>query len=352
MKTAVIGLTKNGSRLAGKIGKALPAHIYINEAFMKEAEEEGVQAITGSLSSLVEKLFGAYDALVFVMACGIVVRTIAPHIKSKLTDPAVVVLDEKGRHAISLLSGHEGGANRLARKVAEISGGTAVITTATDVNQVVAFDAFAAENGLAVENREALKHISSELVNGGKVGFYSDYPVKGSLPENLKVLAARGDVEAYDGRYAVMLTNRTDINTRSSNILVLRPRNLILGIGCRKGTGSRQIREFIEEFMRSSNRSFLSVKCLATIDLKKDEPGLAEFCRETGMELKIIGREAIVGIEKEFTCSDFVKQQVGVASVAEPCAVLASTGGRLVCRKKAYRGITLAMAEEDREYSL
>jgi len=284
------------------------------------------------------------------MACGIVVRTIAPYLKSKTTDPAVIVMDEQGKHVISLLSGHIGGANVLAREIAGITGGTPVITTATDVNGVVSFDVFAVNNNCVFENITSLKHISSQLVNGGKVGLYTDCSFKNTTPENIvHIPVCDGGVqEKYE--CGVLLSNRTDINIEAEKLLVLRPRNLVLGIGCRRGTTREQIQSAFLDFMKNNNRSILSLRCIASIDLKKDEKGLLEFCSEYGMELKIIPRSYIQSIEENFTCSGFVKEKTGIASVAEPCAVLASYNGRLICRKTVYKGITLALSEEEKEY--
>ena len=354
MKTAVIALTKIGSELAVKVAAKLDADIYLKQEFLKNDAEclQSIYPIQGSIATLVSKLFNAYDAWVFVMACGIVVRTIAPYIHSKTSDPAILVVDEKGQHVISLLSGHIGGANKLASKVAEITGGTPVITTSTDVNEVVSFDVFAIENDCAIENIENLKFISSEMVNGGMVGFYTDCTLKGNSPKNIVFIPLQNSNEPDPSECKVILTNRLDIKPTGLKTLYLRPRNLVLGIGCKKGTSMEQIQLAVEDFMKKNNRSALSIRCLATIDLKKDEEGLLKFCKQSALKLNIISRTEIEKIEENFTCSEFVKQQVGVASVAEPCAVLSSTNGRLICKKTVYKGITLALTEEEREYSL
>lgn len=354
MKTSVIALTKNGSELAVKIAEKLDAEVYLKREFLKSylGKSNAVYPIEENLAALVSKIFNAYDAFIFIMACGIAVRTIAPHIQSKTSDPAVLVLDEKGQHVISLLSGHIGGANRLAAKVSEITGGTTVITTSTDVNKVIPFDVFAVENNCKIENIENLKYISSELVNGGIVGFYTDCRLNGNMPENIILQPVDNTKHESNINVFVVLSNRTDINQPGIKTLFLRPKNLILGIGCKRGISEEQIQFAIEDFMKKNNKSLTSLRCLATIDLKKDEEGLIKYCRQNGLELKIISRNEIEKIENNFTCSEFVKQQVGVASVAEPCAVLASSNGRLICKKTAYNGITLALAEEEREYSL
>lgn len=349
MKTAVISLTRRGAELALKIGYQLKADIYAKNQFVEKYVIKDklflIHPVTTEFSTLIERVFNSYDALVFVMACGIVVRSIAPYIKDKVNDPAVVVVDEKGQHVISLLSGHIGGANKLAREVACLTGGVPVITTATDVNEVIAFDVFAVENGCAIENLKDLKYISSELVNGGEVGFYTDCKLSGTLPGNII-----DDVPPGSCKYGVVLSNSTDVPYKAEKVLYIRPRNLILGIGCKKGTSRDAIENAVEDFMLKNKKSLLSVKYLASIDLKKQEKGIVEFCKDKGIEFRTFSAEVIRSIEDRFTVSPFVKKNVGVGSVAEACAVMGGDNAKLICPKTVYKGITLALAEEERVF--
>lgn len=357
MMTAVIALTKNGSRLACRVGKRLGADIYLKQEFAVEAVSEGTQTvseITGGFTSFIGELMKRYEGLIFIMACGIVVRAVAPHLEDKTSDPAVVVMDEKGRYAVSLLSGHIGGANALAEEVALVTSGQAVITTATDVNGVISFDVFAKENDLIIENIGELKYISSELANGGKVGLLSDKKVVVNTGNVVRV--GMNPEENFTGNDKlnnhVVLSSREDIRPAGGNVLYLRPRCLVLGIGCKKGVAAKDIRNAVEDFMMKNNRSIFSLKCAATVEIKRDEPGIVEFCREQELELKIVFREEIKKVEDSFSSSAFVRKNIGVGSVAEPCSVLAVPGARLICPKTVYSGITLALSETDREYSL
>lgn len=334
MKAAVIALTQKGAELALKIGYALDADVYVKE-------------VGDDFRKLVERLFPRYEGLVFIMACGIVVRSIAPYLKSKTEDPAVVVVDEKGHYAISLLSGHLGGANRLAGKVSAITGGVPVITTATDVNNVTAFDVFAADNDCAIENRAVLKYVGSELVNGGSVGLYTDCGISGSLPSNIARLEA-----GQEYPIAVILSNRLDIPVKAEKMLILRPGNLFLGIGCKKGKSRDEIGAAVMAFLKENRRSLLSVRKIASIDLKAGEAGIVDFCGEQGIEFVTYPAEAIKTIEDKFAISEFVRKTTGVGTVAEACAVLAGGDARLVCPKRARNGITLALAEEERSYRI
>lgn len=353
MKIAVVSLTRKGSSLGATLGRELCADVYIKEEFIPELakgkEAVEIKPLGGDFMQFTGELFRSYQALVFIMACGIVVRAIAPYIKNKGQDPAVVVADEKGRHYISLLSGHLGGANELAQRAAAVTGGTAVITTSTDVNNVIAFDVFAAKNHCVIENIKALKHISSCLVNGGTVGLYSDYRIKEQLPDYIEIISAPSEQNAQN---LVVLSNRTDIGINEAKVLLIRPKNLILGIGCRRGVSKEAVKKAVDRFMEASKRSLLSIKAASTIDLKEDEKGIVDYCSDSKIPLNIIDRELIKSVEESFVQSDFVKRRIGVGSVAEPCAVLGGSSARLICGKAAYEGITLALAEEEKDFSL
>ncbi len=348
MKTAVIALTKNGSQMARHIASKLDADVYLKREFMDHIDTEGrIKPLDGDFGAFAGCVFNSYEALVFVMACGIVVRAIAPYLKDKRQDPAVVVTDEKGRFAISLISGHIGGANKLAESIAGLTGGSAVITTATDVNNMLAFDVFAKDNDCVIENMNDLKHISSELVNGGKVALCSDYPLDGVSRDNIIICS---DSRRY--KCSVVLSNRKVIESGPGKTLVIRPKNLIIGFGCKRGVSSEDVQNAVLDFLSVNNKSMLSVKCIATVDLKQDEAGLLEFCREHRLPLKIIHRDAVSKVENMFSGSDFVKEKIGVAGVAEPCAVLAGDRAELICKKTVYRGITLAMSQEEKIYHI
>lgn len=344
MKCAVISLTKNGAELATGLGQKLNADVFVRKEFLKEDCREGIFAIHDRFSAFVGEIFCQYDALVFIMACGIVVRTIAPYIKDKKTDPAVLVLDEKGQNVISLLSGHVGGANELTAKVARMIGGNAVITTSTDVNRVIAWDVFAKENHCVIEDFDKLKQVSADLVNGKELYLYSEYPFDGDIPDYLKRCH---DVRTVKQEWIVRISNNTENAVECENTLYIRPENLIMGIGCRKGITKEELLFAVQDFIKINHKSILSLKCAASIDIKADEKGLLEFCKDTNLELRLISREEILKVEENYTKSGFAKEKVGVASVAEPCAVLAGRKAKLICKKTRYKGITFALAEEE-----
>jgi len=407
MKTAVIAITKNGIDLAWKIGQSLEADVFVkNETFDKAIVNGQIvlmHPFAATFKDVMQKLFFEYEALICIMACGIVVRSIAPYLKNKQSDPAVVVVDELGRFAISLVSGHIGGANRLAGRVAAVIGGIPVITTATDINGVVAFDELAVMNNCVIENIDNLKYISSELVNGGKVCLLSDCELNGVLPANIVLYDSRQQCKAepeyqscsgpeqqyktraeqqyksgpeqqcnagaeqqcdvktghqYDAgpkhpyKAGVVLSNRSKTPAIAEKILYLRPKNLILGIGCKKGKSKKEIQDAVADFMAKSGKSLLSVRCIASIDLKSREKGINEFSEETGIPFKTFSVNEIKKIENQFSASEFVRKAAGVGNVAEACAVLAGAGAKLIRPKTVYNGITLALAEEEKIFTI
>lgn len=257
--------------------------------------------------------FAACDALLFIGACGIAVRAIAPLVRDKTTDPAVVVMDEGGNFVIPILSGHIGGANDLARQVAEKTGATPVVTTATDVRGVPAIDVWAVKNDCAIENPHVIRPVTAALL--------ADKPV------------------------GVMITERT-LTPPYPVTLRLRPRTLAVGVGCKRNTDPEHLETAILSFLEKCGVSLLSVKSLATIDRKKDETAILRFCEKYRLTLNIFTAEELSATEGVFAHSDFVQKTVGVGCVCEPAAVRA-TSGRLLMGKTAFEGVTLALAGEE-----
>lgn len=245
MKIAVVAITKKGRASALKIRRKIPgSKVYL-------------PAKKGSLRSLAGKLFGEFDGIIFCMACGIVVRMIAPYVNNKYTDPAVVTVDEAGRFAISLLSGHEGGANDLAIRVANILGAEPVVTTAS-------------ESG----------------------------------------------------------------------------RNIVMGIGCRRGIMKDEITKAVKHALAKSGQSIDSVRYIATIDLKRDEEGLLDACALLGVPLRIVSTDMVRKFVGKYNRSSFVKGKIGVEGVSEPCALIAARNPKLILPKTIYGGVTVAVAKE------
>jgi cobalt-precorrin 5A hydrolase len=277
------------------------------------------------------------------MAAGIVVRGIAPYLKSKATDPAVVVVDEAGRFAVSLLSGHLGGANDLAREVARVLGGTAVITTATDVQGLPALDVWAAAHGLTIENLPEVRVIQMALLEGRPVrvvdpqGFLS-----GPVSEHPERFIPEPDLDrALAGRGPTVYAG---IRERSwpPEWLRLRPRNLVAGMGCHKGTPGAELVDFIKRTFVQEALCLLSLKALATIEAKKEEPGLQMIARSLGVELLWFTAAELKAIPVP-NPSPRVARHLGVLSVSEAAALKAG-GVELIVPKRKAPNATLAVA--------
>jgi len=309
---------------------------------------------------------GGADGIVFVGACGIAVRTIAPFLKSKTTDPAVIVIDEAGQFVISLLSGHIGGANRLAERAAAILGATPVITTATDVNGKFAVDVFASDNHLRIRDMHAAKEISAAILRGERVGVTCEGEIEGSVPSELILLkkdkkAAKRDLQMDALRNAprpihstpeIGALIRIGVGTHSGDsglppvILDLYPKSYIIGIGCRKGKTEAEIAQYAERALTGLGLSFEDCAGVASIDLKKEEPGLLEFCGKRNLRFETYSAETLAEVKGDFSHSAFVSQVTGVDNVCERAALfMAGEGGRLILKKQAENGVTVALAE-------
>lgn len=327
-RVAIICLTRGGVELAMKLVRLLPdVRLYLYEPLATELSN--LERFS-SLPGLIENIWSEHNALVFIMATGIVVRTIAPLIKDKKADPAVVVLDEKGKFAISLLSGHMGGANRLAKKIADFLGGQAVITTASDVNERPALDLWALERELHVEDWERLKRLSARIVNGENIKVFTD-GLSYDLPEEFV------PVEAPEGAQLI-ITNRI----MSFSALYLRPRNLVLGIGCNRGTEAEEIGKVVKDVFGERGFSPNSIRNVATVDKKKDEAGILSFAERYSLNIEFFSTEKLNRV-KGISGSEASMRAIGAQAVAEPAAILSARSSLLIPKQK--RGnVTLAVA--------
>jgi cobalt-precorrin 5A hydrolase len=291
-----------------------------------------------SLPGSVENEFGNFSAHIFIMAVGIVVRVIAPYVKSKLTDPAVVVVDDQGKFAVSLLSGHLGGANHLADSVAKYLTAIPVITTATDIGHIPAIDMLAVKHGLVIENPEAIKTIHMAMLQGQKIGLHDPINI---LQNGLSGWVKKGNKRSGKPIPGVFVDYQTiPLSTR---LLVLRPKVLSVGVGCNRNTSIDEIMAFLKDVFFKFN---LSIKCIdnfATIEAKADEQGILELENVLGVPVKFFGREELDHAGFVPTPSEVVKKHMGVASVCEAAAILASNQGKLLVPKQVTKNVTVAV---------
>jgi cobalt-precorrin 5A hydrolase len=336
----ILALTPQGAALARRLGRELSgAHCYLPR---NQAGEPG-DLVFSRLADVFREAFEAGQNLVCVMAAGIVVRGIAPFLKGKDKDPGVVVVDEAGRFAVSLLSGHLGGANDLARRVAHVLGGTPVITTATDVQGLPALDVLAAAQGLIIENLPEVRVISMALLEGRTVTVVDPDDYLGEMvlayPE---LFTPQPDLErALSGSGPTVYAGFRE-RPWPSEWLRLRPRSLVAGMGCHKGTPATELIDFIKGTFQQAGLSLLSLKALATIEAKKEEPGLRMAARILGVEFLWFTAQELEAITVP-NPSPRVARHMQVASVSEAAALKAG-GVELIIPKRKAANATLAVA--------
>lgn len=341
---ALIGFTERGARLCADLERALSLEGYCCEAYSvkKYAAASRLRPLEHKLREWTGEMFGRMDGLLFIGATGIAVRGIAPHLAGKERDPAVVVMDEKGMFAISLLSGHLGGANELAGTLANLTGAIPVITTATDVNGRFAVDVFARRQNLYIGSLPCAKQISADVLDETLVGLVTEFPVLGPVPEELCRMEA-GD--PFEGSSGIVISLNEELRP-FVNTLHLIPRIVTVGIGCRKGTQKECLAEAVKKSLGIHHISPKAVEQFATIDLKAREPGLLALGEEWGVPVRTYSVGELRKAEGDFTSSAFVSEVTGVDNVCERSAVLAGKG-KLIQKKRGENGITVALVIKD-----
>ncbi|WP_081668307.1 precorrin-4 C(11)-methyltransferase [Butyrivibrio sp. MC2013] len=311
-----------------------------------------------SLDEWTREHFYEAGALVFIGAVQIAVRAIAPYIQTKITDPAVVVIDESGQYVIPILSGHVGGGGRLALELEERLkdlgyNASSVITTASDNRQLFAADSWAASMGMKILNPEDIVRLQSDILKGKEIRVGSDFEL--TFPSGkTEIICERGYAKGQDMQVRV-----TGSGDRDGLIVI--PRAATLGIGLKRGTSCRQIREAFEAFINENGIYSYAINSIASIDIKKDEEGLIEFAGELGLKIEFYSAGELDALSGDFTDSDFVRKVTGTGNVCERAALMSvirhagdqdadtdghdeSAGGRIICRKYARDGVTLALA--------
>jgi len=336
----VAALTPGGAALARRLARKLPGgRCHLPIRLVQGADEF-------PFSRVAEVVAGACargEPLVCVMAAGIVVRCLAPHLQGKAQDPPVVVVDEAGKFAVSLLSGHLGGANDLARRVAAITGGVPVITSATDVAGLPALDVLAPRLGLALENLAAVRQVHLALLEGRPVTLVdSDGLLTAALAPHGDLFRETADLDAALAGDEPGVYVGCALRAWPPGWLALRPRTLVAGLGCHAGTPAGEILALLEQVFLKEGLSLLCLQAIATIEARKDEAGLAEAARCLGVELLWFTQDELKGIAVPHP-SPFAAAHLGVAGVCEAAALKAAGGPLLVAKRKG-KNATLAVA--------
>lgn len=391
----ILSFTGQGSKMNRELceilkSKRIPCAGYAPE---KYANPNGLFSLPDNVKAWMGELWGNYRIL-FIGAAGIAVRYIAPWVKDKYTDSAVLVMDERGRYIIPLLSGHVGSAVETAKEIAACIKVVPVITTATDVQGKFAVDVFARKNGLAITDREMAKAISAAVLEGEKVGFYSPYPWRGELPaelvccssveelhagfscgvvveelhtgfscgvvvEELRTdficgVAVEGEPSQTGEESAVCMTEKDMAEEwmddrkkgcrQKERILYLAPKTVVAGIGCRRGISREILEKGLKQMLEQHGLSDRDLLAVASIDLKKDEPGLVELAGKYGIPFWTYTAEELKQAETISEPSDFVKQVTGVDNVCERAALISCIGGELIAPKAKLEGMTVSLA--------
>lgn len=318
-------------------------HKYNDIRFEKAQLEAFVDA-----EEIIGAAFVRKCAVIFICAVGIAVRKISGFVKSKLTDSPVVVIDDMGKFCIPLLSGHLGGANLLAEICAEITGGIPVITTATDLHGRFAVDVFAKNNGLFITDMRKAKQVSANLLEGKKIYLYVENVCLKNNPSDNAVIITDDREKAEDGGIVISAKRygeyrHDDICHENSSALQLIPKQITLGIGCRRGTPKERIASAVSQVLSEHKIAFQSVKKICSINLKQTEKGLTDFCKENGLPFQTFDSDTLMNVSGTFYRSEFVGSVTGADNVCERSAV-AGSSGTLLIKKTIKDHITVAAA--------
>lgn len=334
----IVSFTDEGKKTENLLKEKIPEIVW-----RQKSENEDLRGWT-------EDAFSKRIPLVFVSAAGIAVRTIAPFVKDKLSDSPVVVVDEKCGFAVPVLSGHFGGANEIARFISERTGAQAVITTATDVEGKFAADVFARKNSLQIMNREGIKKVSSKILKNGKIKIWICDEIKilealeKNLPGEIEIIRQKTEPEAAD----IKICGQISAEKKCS--LWLRPKNLCVGIGCKKGKSFAELKSFLVQTFQEKGFNIEEISCFSSVDIKKNETGILELAQFFGVPFLTFSALELQNAKGDFSESEFVKKITGVSNVCERAAALScgknAEKTRRLLRKTSGNGITLAVAEK------
>lgn len=344
MKIAILTLTKGGLEQGRLVEEKLniPVDLYGQEKF----GGQGYIAYEKKVSEVFKDTFESYDIILAIMATGIVVRSIKDLIGHKSSDPGILVMDERGHHVISLLSGHLGGGNYWTHYIARKIGADPVITTASDVTGKLSVDQIAENHGLRINDFYDAMKVTAAIVNDESVGLINDLALdlntfsKISPDMDFILVVGNKSKDYYRRQYNLKV---------DAMISILSEKNLIVGIGCRKGVSFEHMDKSFKEALKNAGKTVHDVRMISTVDLKKDEKAILMLSEKYKLPLNIVDREAIKEVEEHYELSEFVKKTIGVGAVCEPVAEITGKPGRFLMRKTAFDGITLSILEEDYE---
>ncbi len=346
---AIIAITKNGIDIAKNLKAKFPSW----EAFAPSKFSSGDSRINwfeDSTTTKVGTLFQNYGALVCIFSLGAVIRLVAPHMKDKKTDPAVVVIDDTGKFVISTLSGHLGGANKIAEDIAELIGATPVITTAADVNKTIAVDLVGKEFGWQIDDDSTVTKVSAFMVNEEKIGVFQDageknwWLPKKELPKNVHVYSSMDEMERSDCKGFLIISDKIIQDKKLlERAVVYRPKTLVVGVGLHWDTSRDTIKEGLEFSLSKFKLSHKSVARFSSIKKEAQVAGLRELAQSMNVPVDYYEKQELAGVTIP-NPSEVVQNFEGTPSVSEASAIKSSGGTLVVEKQKFPPNLTIAVA--------
>jgi len=358
LKLALIAITKHGIGHARVLKQALPgSELWVSEK--QKALAPDADGTFGAIKDFTAGAWASYDGLIYVVSLGAVVRTIAPFLKGKDEDPAVVVVDDAKRFAISVLSGHVGGANALTEEVAAALGAQAIVTTASDVRATLTVDILGRELGWVLEDKANVTPVSAAVVNEKPVALVQECGEKNwwtrptPLPASIKVFSGIAEARAAGPFEAWLVVSdrsttalKLDLGDLWGATVVYRPKTLCLGMGCDAGTDLEETWGLVETTFAEANLSLKSAAAVASIDLKANEESLHQVAQNFGLEPVFFTRDQLNAKGVISPANPVVEKYTGAVGVSEPSAMLAAGADSLLVPKRKSRRATLAVARK------
>ena len=344
-KISVLAITKNGIKIGQTLKEFFPEfEIFAPIKFSNQ--NNSITWYSEPTSEKIVELFKNNDAIICLFSLGAVIRLIAPYIKDKKTDPAVIVIDDKTNFVISVLSGHIGGANELTEKIAEKLQAQPVITTAADVNKTIAVDLVGRDFGWKIDDDSNVTRISAHMVNEEPIGVFQEAGEKNwykQLPKNVSLYDTIEQLKNSKSKANLIISDKIIDNDLSSESVIYRPPSLVIGIGLHWDTSKETIKEGINDCLEKFKLSSKSIAKLVSIKKPKDVQGLIDAGKEMGVSVEYVNREDLAKVTAP-NPSDTVKAFEGTASVSEAAAILVSNGKLIVEKQKFPPNLTIAIA--------
>lgn len=344
---AIIAITKNGITIANNLKSLFKgADIYIPKKFYFPNSNSNFFSV--SVNELLGILFNDYESLICIFSLGAVIRLLSPFLKDKKTDPAVVVIDDASKFAISALSGHLGGANDLAIQISQFLNSIPVVTTAADVNNTISVDLIGKKFGWIIEDFKNVTSVSALMVNEEKIGIFQDAGEKNwwdrnEFPKNVEFVSNLMDLKSEIFKGCIIITDKKIFDKALLlKSVVYRPKSLVVGIGLHWNTSKETIKNGLEDVLREYNLSYNSIKSITSLNRGKPVEGLSQFCKENDFELLLFSKDELNSISVP-NPSELVGKYEGTQSVSEASALMASNGVLIVPKRKFPPDLTIAI---------